>query len=129
MEVLDLEKTNALLNLINNEPCIVKLSLCAKDSRVAKYQLLINRRKSAGLKYFNDSETFTEYPNDMDDIYKNIDEYNPNENWKILIVFDDMISDMLNNGKLNPIELFIRGRKLNISLSFYHTLLFPCSKK
>ena len=129
MEVLDLEKTNALLNLINNEPCIVKLSLCAKDSRVAKYQLLINWRKSAGLKHFNDSETFTEYPNDMDDIYKNIDEYNPNENWKILIVFDDMISDMLNNGKLNPIELFIRGRKLNISLSFYHTLLFPCSKK
>ena len=65
MEVLDLEKTNALLNLINNEPCIVKLSLCVKDSRGAKYQLLINRRKSAGLKYFNDSETFTEYPNDM----------------------------------------------------------------
>ena len=61
MEVLDLEKTNALLNLINNEPCIVELSLCAKDSRVAKYQLLINRRKSAGLKYFNDSETVTEY--------------------------------------------------------------------
>ena len=56
----------------------------------------------------------------MDDIYKNIEEYNPNKKRKILIVFDDMIADMLSNKKLNPIvtELFIRGRKLNISLVF-----------
>ena len=54
----------------------------------------------------------------MDDIYKNIEEYNPNKKRKILIVFDDMIADMFSNKKLNPIvtELFIRGRKLNISL-------------
>ena len=51
---------------------------------------------------------------------KNIEEYSPNKKSKILIVFDDMIADMLNNKKLNPIvtELFIRGRKLNISLVF-----------
>ena len=57
----------------------------------------------------------------MDDIYKNIEEYNPNKKRKILIVFDDMIADMLSNKKLNPIvtELFIRGR-------FYHTILFHC---
>ena len=56
----------------------------------------------------------------MDDIYKNIERCNPNRKRKILIVFDDMISDMLSNKKLNPIvtELFIRGRKLNISLVF-----------
>ena len=56
----------------------------------------------------------------MDDIYKNIEEYNPNKKPKILIVFDDMIAYMLSNKKLNPIktELFIRGRKLNISLVF-----------
>ena len=56
----------------------------------------------------------------MNDIYKNIEEYNPNKEQKILIVFDDMIADMLSNKKLNPIvtELFIRGRKLNISLVF-----------
>ena len=56
----------------------------------------------------------------MDDIYKNIEEYNPNKKRKILITFDDMIPDMLSNKKLNPIvtELFIRGRNLNISLVF-----------
>ena len=61
----------------------------------------------------------------MDDIYKNIEEYNPNKKRKILIVFDDMIADMLNNKKDSPIvtELFIRDRKLNISLVFYFTIL------
>ena len=56
----------------------------------------------------------------MDDIYKNIEEYNPNKNKKLLIVFDDMIADMLSNKKLNPvvIELFIGEEKLNISLVF-----------
>ena len=75
-----------------------------------------------------DSESFIEYLNDMDDIYKNIEEYNPNKERKILIVFDNMIADMRSNKKLNPIvtELFIRGRKLNISL-FYHAILFSCT--
>ena len=56
--------------------------------------------------------------NDMDDIYKNIKEYNPSKKRKILIVFDDMVADMLSNKILNPVvtELFIRGRKLNIFL-------------
>ena len=56
----------------------------------------------------------------MDDIYKNIEKYNPNKKLKILIVFDDMIANMLSNKKLNPIVtvLFIRRRKLNISLAF-----------
>ena len=56
----------------------------------------------------------------MQDVYKNIDEYNPDKENKILIVFDDMIADMINNKKLNSIvtKLFIRGRKLNISLVF-----------
>ena len=56
----------------------------------------------------------------MDDIYKNTEEYNPNKKRKILIVFDDMIADMLSNKKLDPIvnEFFIRSRKLNISLVF-----------
>ena len=56
----------------------------------------------------------------MDDIDKNIEEYNANKKRKILILFDNMIADMLSNKKLNPIvtELFIRERKLNISLVF-----------
>ena len=61
-----------------------------------------------------------EYSKDMLDVYKNIEDYNPDKKRKVLIVFDDMISDMINNNKLNPIvtELFIRGRKLNISIVF-----------
>ena len=96
----------------------------------AKYQLLINKRESTGLKYLNDSKAFIEYSNDMDDIYKNIEEYNPNKKRKILIVFDDMIADMLSNKKLNPIvtELFIRGRKLNISLVFITQSYFAVPK-
>ena len=74
--------------------------------------MLINKRKSTGLKQFNDSKAFTEYSNDMDDIYKSIEEYNLIKKRKILIVFDDVIADMLGNTKLNPIvtELFIGGR-------------------
>ena len=66
----------------------------------------------------------------MQDVYKNIDEYNPDKENKILIVFDDMIADMINNKKLNSIvtELFIRGRKLNISLVFITQSYFKVMK-
>ena len=65
----------------------------------------------------------------MDDIYKNIEEYNPNKKCEILIVFDDMITEMLSNKKVNPIvtEVVTRGRKLNIYL-FYYLILFWCAK-
>ena len=92
----------------------------AKDPYEDKYQFLIKKRENIGLKHFNDPKAFIEYSNDMHDVYKNIDHYNPDKENKILIVFDDMIADMINNKKLNSIvaELFIRGRKLNISLVF-----------
>ena len=71
-----------------------------------------------------------EYSNDMQDVYKNIEEYNPIKKRKILIVFDDMIADMINNNKLNPVvtELFIRGRKLNISIVFIKQSYFKVPK-
>ena len=69
-------KTNALLNLINNQPDIDKIYLYAKDPYEAKYQFLINKRKSTGLKHFNDPKAFIEYSNYMQDVYKNIEEYN-----------------------------------------------------
>ena len=69
-------KTHALLNLINSLLDIDKIDLYAKDPYEAKYQFLINRRESTGLKHFNNPKAFTEYSNDMQDVYKNIDEYN-----------------------------------------------------
>ena len=85
-----------------------------------KQKILINKRESTGINCLNDSKAFIENSIDMDDIYKNIEEYNPNKELKILIAFDDMIADMLSNKYLNPIvtELFIRERKLNIFLVF-----------
>ena len=67
----------------------------------------------------------------MKDVYKNIEKYNLGKKCKVLIiVFDDLIADMINNKKLNPIvtELFIRGRKLNISIVFNTQSYFKVSK-
>ena len=71
-----------------------------KDPYEAQYQLLINKREVTGLKYLNDSEEFVKYSDVTDDVYKNIEEYNPNNKRKILIIFDDMIADMLSNKNL-----------------------------
>ena len=119
-------KTNALLNLINNQPDIDKIYLYAKDPYEKKYQYLINKREKVGLNHFNDPKAFMEYSNDMQDVYKNIEDYNPTKKHKILIVFDGMI----NNNKLNPIvtELCIRGRKLNISIVFITQSYFKVPK-
>ena len=113
-------KTNALLNLINNLPDIDKIYLYARDPYEEKYQYLIKKREKVGLDHFDDDKPFIEYSNDMKDVCKNIEDYNLGKKRKKLIVFDDMIADMINNKKLNPIvtELFIRGRKLNISIVF-----------
>ena len=102
----------------------------AKDPYEAKYQYLINKRESVGINHFNYPRAFIEYSNDMHDVYKNIDEYNPDKENKILIVFDDVIADMINNKKLNSIvtELFIRDRKLNIYLVFITHSYFKVPK-
>ena len=123
-------KTNALLKLINNQPDIDKIYLYAKDPYEKKYQYLINKREKVGLNHFNDPKAFIEYSNDMQGVHKNIEDYNPIKTRKILIVFDDMIADIINNDKLNPIvtELFIRGRKLNISIVFITQSYFKVPK-
>ena len=123
-------KTNALLNLIKNQQDIDKIYLYAKDLYEDKYQYLINKRKRVGINHLIDSKAFIEYSNDMHDVYKNIDNYNPDKENKTLIVFDDMIADMINNKTLNSIvtELFIRGRKLNISLIFITQSYFKVPK-
>ena len=123
-------KTNSLLNLILNQPDIDKIYLYAKDPYEAKYQYLINKRESLGINHFNNPKAFSEYSNDMHDVYKNNDDYNPDKENKIFIAFDDMIADVIHDKKLNSIvtELFIRGRKLNISLGFITKTYFKVPK-
>ena len=113
-------KTNVLLNLIENHRDIDKIYLYAKDPYEAKYPYLIKIREKVGIDHHNDPRADIQYSNDMHDVYKNISYYNPDKENKILIVFDDMIADMINKKKLNSVVtgLFIRGRKLNISLAF-----------
>ena len=109
-------KINSLLNLISEKPDIDKIYLYAKDPFKTKFQFLINKRESTGLKDFNGSKAFIEYSNNMDCIYQNIKGDNPNKKCKILTAFHDMFSDMLSNKKINLIvtELLIRGMKINI---------------
>ena len=102
----------------------------AKDPYEAKCQCLVNQREVVVIDRFNDPKAFIEYSNDMHDVYKNIDEYNPDKENKIFIVFDDMIADMIHNKKLDSVvtEFFIRGRKLHISLAFITQSYFNVPK-
>ena len=72
------------------------------------------------MKHFNNPKAFIGYSNDMQDVCENIEEYNIGKKCIILKAFDDMIANMINNKKLNPVvtELFTRGRKLSISIIF-----------
>ena len=108
--------------------CIIEFN--RKNPYEAKYQYLINKREGIGIDHLNDPKAFIEYSSDMHDVYKNIDEYNPDKENKILIVFDDIFADMINNKKLNSIvtELFLRGRRLNISLVFITRSCFKVTK-
>ena len=113
-------KTNTLLNLINEQNDIDKIYLYARDLSEPKYEYLIKKREDAGIKQVNNLNAFIECLNTMDDIYENINDYNPSSRRKILIVFDDVIIDIVTIKEFKAItkELFIRCRKLNISLVF-----------
>ena len=91
---------------------------------------MIKKREDAGIKHLNNPNAFTECSNTMDDVYENIYDYNSSRKIKILIVFDDMIADIMRNKKFQVIikELFIRCRKLNISLVFIMQSYFPVPK-
>ena len=113
-------KTNALLNLIKEQDDIDIIYLYAKDLNEPKYKFLIKKRQNVGINYLKDSNAFIECSNRMDDVYQNIDDYNLSRKRKVLTVFGDMIVDIMSNKKIQAIvkELFIRCRKLNISLVF-----------
>ena len=123
-------KTNALLNLINEQNNIDKIYLYARDLSEPKYEYLIKKREDAGIKHLNNPNAFIECSNTMDDVYENIHDYNSSRKRKILIVFDYMITDIMKNKKFQAIvkELFIRCRKLNISLVFIRQSYFSFPK-
>ena len=74
-----------------------------RDPYESKYQYLINKREGVGINHFKDPKAFIESSSDMHDVYKNIGDYNPDRENKILIVFDDMIVDMIHNKELNSV--------------------------
>ena len=115
-----LGKTNDLLHLIDKFHPIDKIYLYAKDTNEEKYQYLINKREQAGIKILNDPHAFIEYSSDMNDVLEDINNYNKKRDKKVLIIFDDMIADLMRSKKFKAIfkELFIRCRKLNISIVF-----------
>ena len=109
------------MNSIQKDNNIIdKIYLYAKDLEEPKYQLLINKREKAGINFNNDPNAFIEHSNSMDDIFLQIEDYNKKRKRKVLIIFDDMISHVMSDKKAQPIlkDLFIRYRKLNISLCF-----------
>ena len=96
-------KTNALLNLINEQNDIDKIYLYARDLSEPKYEYLIKKCEDAGIKHLNNPNAFIECSNTMDDVYENIDDYNPNRKRKILIVFDEMIADTMSEKKFQAV--------------------------
>ena len=103
----------------------------AKDLDEPKYQFLTKKRENAGIKDLNYQSTFIEYANTMNDVYNKIDDYNPKRKRKILIVFDDVIADIMTNKifQVKIKELFIRCRKLHLSLVFITQSYFSVPKE
>ena len=96
------EKTNALINLIQKDNNLIdKTYLYAKDLSEPKYQFLIKKSEDEGITNLNDPGAFIEYSNTMDDVYNNIDDYNPKR--KKNFVFDDMIADIMTNKRFQAI--------------------------
>ena len=96
-------KADTLLNLINEQNDIDKIYLCARDLNGPKYKILIEKRENAGIKHLNDPNAFIECSNTMNDVYENIHDYNSSRKRKILIVFDNMIADIMTNKKFESI--------------------------
>ena len=102
-------KSNTLLHLIDKFHPIDKVYLYAKDTDEDKYQFLINKREQARIKNLNDPHVFIENSNDMNDVLEDINNYNKKRDKKVLIVFDDMIANIMRSEKFKAMvkELFI----------------------
>ena len=122
--------TNILLHLIDKFHPIDKIYLYTKDNDEDKYQYLISKREQAGIKNLNGPYAFIEYSNDMNDVLEDINNYNKNRDKKVLIIFGDMIANITRSEKFKATvkELFIRCRKLNISIVFITQSYFRTPK-
>ena len=91
---------------------------------------MIKKREDAGIKHSNNPNAFAEGSNAKDDVYENINGYNPIRKRKKLIVFDDMIADIMGNKRFQTIikELLIRCKKINISFVFITQSIFLFQK-
>ena len=92
--------------------------------------MLTNGREKVASEKLKNPKAFIHYSQTIDNVYETLEDYNPTKKRRVLIVFDDMIADMKSNKKLSPIvtELFLRGRKLNISLVFISQSYFKVPK-
>ena len=115
-----------MLSLISQQDDIDKIHLYVKDLSETKYEFLIKKREDARTKHLNDLSAFIECSNTMDDIYENIDDYNPSRKRKVLLVFDDMIADIMINKKFQDI---IKEQRIEYFTCVYHSVLFFCSKR
>ena len=128
-------KTNTLLLLAlikeqDNRDVIDKIYLYAKDLSEPRYEYLIKKREDERIKHVNNPNAFIACSNTMGDVYEDIDNYNAKRDKEVLFVFDDIIADIMSNKKFHAIikELFIRCRKLNISLAFITQSYFSVPK-
>ena len=114
------EKTNALLNFIKGQENIDKIYLYAKDLSEPRHEFLIKKSADPGKQHLNDSNAFIDFSNTVDEVFENVDNYNPCRKKKILVLLDEMIADIMTNKKRQAIikEKFNRCRKFNTLLVF-----------
>ena len=129
--IQDQAKLNVLLNFIKHQrPDFDKIYLYIKNPFESKRQILINGREKVRIIKLKNPKVFIDYSQIIDDVYENLEDYNPTKKMRVLIAFDDMTADMESNRILNPVvtELLLKGRKLNISLVLYHNLISKLPK-
>ena len=122
-------KTNYLLSSIQRDNNIIdKIYSYAKDLEEPKYKFLINKREKAGINFNNDPTAFIEHSNSMNDVFSKIEDYNKKRKRKVLIIFDDMISHVMYDKKVQSVlkDLFIRCRK---SHHIFNTITFFSAKR
>ena len=112
------EQINALFNLMKEQDDTDKIYLYAKNLNEPNYEFLIKKHKDVGTNHFDDSNVFIECSNSLDDVYQNIDDYNPSTQRKILIVFDDMIAGIMRNKNFQAIIKELLHLFLSLSLIF-----------